>query len=340
MNNHLKNQIPSIALLAVPEASGAALYGLFEILSTFANAWGWITGEDLGCAGFEVNIVAATEEPFRCAGGVPVIPSASIADIQHSDVVIVTDLAIDPEADHREKWLTIQPWLSQMHNNGSLICSVCSGSVLLASSGLLDHKTATTHWGYIKHFQQFFPAVQLLPNRVLIPEDNGNGIVTSGGMAAWEDLAQYLIARFYGEAAAIKTAKLFLLGDRSEGQLIFSAMGKPKRHEDAVIERCQQWIASHYPASNPVQQMVKHSGLAERTFKRRFKLSTGYTPIDYVQTLRVEEAKQILEASADPIDTIALQVGYEDSTSFRRLFKRMVGVTPSRYRQRFQSRPR
>jgi transcriptional regulator GlxA family with amidase domain len=160
-------------------------------------------------------------------------------------------------------------------------------------------------------------------------------------MAAWEDLALYLIARFYGEAAAIKAAKLYLFGDRSEGQLLFAALGKPKRHEDAVIARSQEWIANHYDMPNPVTQMVRRSGLADRSFKRRFKAATGFTPMDYVQTLRVEEAKQALESTDDSVEKIAQQTGYEDPTAFRRLFKRLTGVTPGRYRKRFQRvRPR
>ena len=114
-------------------------------------------------------------------------------------------------------------------------------------------------------------------------------------------------------------------------------MNKPKRHEDAVIARCQEWLADHYNTPNPVKELVNRSGLAERSFKRRFKVATGYTPIDYVQTLRVEEAKHMLETTTDAIDLIARQTGYEDPTSFRRLFKRMAGVTPGRYRQRFQT---
>jgi transcriptional regulator GlxA family with amidase domain len=114
-------------------------------------------------------------------------------------------------------------------------------------------------------------------------------------------------------------------------------MTKPKRHEDAVISDTQQWLAEHYDTSNPVKEMVQRSGLAERSFKRRFKSATGYAPIDYVQTLRVEEAKHMLEATGDAIDQVARKTGYEDPTSFRRLFKRLTGVTPGRYRQRFQS---
>lgn len=330
-------KLPTICILAVPESSGAVLYGLFEVFSVFSSTWAHITGDNHDPAKFDVKIVALSNTSFTCVGGVPVTPHAALADIDNTDVVIVTDLTIDPDTDHSNNWMDITPWLNQIHDAGGLICSVCSGSVLLASSGLLDHKPATTHWAYIDHFQKFYPDVKLEPNRILIPADEENRIVTTGGMAAWEDLALYLITRFYGEANAIKAAKLFLFGDRSEGQLLFAAMSKPKRHEDAVIANSQQWIANHYDTANPVKQMVRQSGLAERTFKRRFKTATGYTPIDYVQTLRVEEAKHMLETTSDAIDVIALHTGYEDPTSFRRMFKRLAGVTPGRYRQRFQS---
>lgn len=328
---------PSVCILALPESSGVVLYGLFEVLSMFSKQWTQVTGNNDHPAEFDVKIVAPSREAFTCVGGIPVTPHASCEEIRQTDVVIVTDLAVDPESDHRQRWAETGVWLQSIHETGCLICSVCSGSVLLAASGLLDGRQATTHWAFVDHFQKFYPKVKLEPSRILVAESEQSGIVTMGGMSAWEDLALYLIARFYGEATAIKAAKLFLFGDRSEGQLLFSAMCKPKRHEDEKIARSQQWIAEHYDSPNPVQMMAKKSGLTERTYKRRFKQATGYTPIDYVQTLRVEEAKQLLEASADAIDIIAHQVGYEDPTSFRRLFKRLTGVTPGRYRQRFQS---
>lgn len=331
------NKTPSICILALPESSGAVLYGLFEVFTVFSEQWAKITGKEDHLAEFDVKIVAPSITPFTCVGGVPVTPHASYEEINHIDVVIITDLAVDPGLDHSKRWLDIISWLHRVHDAGGLLCSVCSGSVLLAASGLLDGRQATTHWAFIDHFRQFFPAVKLEPNRILIPDTEDIHIVTMGGMSAWEDLALYLMARFYGEATAIRAAKLFLIGDRSEGQLLFSAMVKPKRHEDEVIAKSQQWISSHYDSPNPVKLMVKQSGLAERTFKRRFKAATGYTPIDYIQTLRVEEAKQMLETTADAIDIIAKQAGYEDPTSFRRLFKRLTGVTPGRYRQRFRS---
>lgn len=328
---------PSICILALPESSGAVIYGLFEVLSVFGEGWELITGKQDCPTIFDVKIVSLSGTPFTCVGGVPVTPHSALADIEHADVVIVTDLALDPSVDHSSKWEEFSPWLHHLHQAGSVICSVCSGSVLLAGCGFLENLQATTHWAYVEHFRKFFPDVKLEPSRIFIPEKDDNRIVTSGGMASWEDLALYLIARFYGEAAAINAAKFFLLGDRGEGQLLFAAMGKPKRHEDEIITNCQSWIANHYDTVNPVQQMVIQSGLTERTFKRRFKIATGYTPINYVQTLRIEEAKQLLESTSEAIDIIAQQTGYEDPTSFRRLFKRMTGVTPGRYRQRFQS---
>ena len=313
------------------------MYGLFEVLSVFSDGWAQVTGEESQVEAFNVKIVALSEQPFTCVGGVPVVPDAPLHAISEADVVIVTDLAVDPNEDHRGRWAAYAPWLHRIRDQGGLLGSVCSGSLLLADCGFLDQSPAATHWGYVENFRNFFPEVEIKPNRIFLPEVDNNRIVTSGGMSSWEDLALYLIARFYGEAAAVKAAKLFLLGDRGEGQLLFAALTKPKRHEDEAISDCLQWIANHYNIQSPVSAMTTRSGLNSRTFKRRFKLATGYSPIDYVQALRIEEAKQMLEATSDSIDEIAAVAGYEDSTSFRRLFKRLTGVTPGHYRRRFQN---
>jgi transcriptional regulator GlxA family with amidase domain len=336
MSSAISKKVPSVCLLALPESSAIVLYGLYEVLALFSSTWAQVTGDKDCPAHFDVKIVSIDGKAFDCVGGIPVTPHAALADITHADIVIVTDLAVDQAADHTECWGAVTPWLQQMYAADSLVCSVCSGSILLAASGLLDNRPATTHWAFIDYFRQFHPAVDLQPNRILVTSGEQDRIVTAGGMASWEDLALFLIARFYGEANASKAAKLFLFGDRSEGQMLFAAMQKPKRHEDAVIANSQQWIAQHYDSLHPVQRMVEHSGLAVRTFKRRFKSATGFTPIDYVQTLRVEEAKQVLESTSTAIDTIARETGYEDPTSFLIFYTRLVGVTPGRYRQRFQ----
>jgi transcriptional regulator GlxA family with amidase domain len=211
---------------------------------------------------------------------------------------------------------------------------MCTGALVLAEAGLLDGRPATTHWSAAPIVERCYPRVRIDTGRLLAPADEGR-IVTSGGAAAWEDLAVHLIARLAGAAEAVRVAKIFLFGDRTEGQLLYAGARKPRQHADGVVADAQAWIADHYVAANPVTRMVERSGLPERSFKRRFKAATGYTPIDYVQTLRIEEAKQALETSDRPTDAVACEVGYEDPTFFRRLFKRATGVTPARYRQRF-----
>ncbi len=160
--------------------------------------------------------------------------------------------------------------------------------------------------------------------------------VTAGASASWTDLALYLVARFCGEEEARRTAKVFLFGDRSDGQLPFAARVRPPQHDDAAVAAAQRWVADHYAASNPVAAMTRCSGLAQRTFKRRFQVATGYAPLDYVQSLRIEEAKQILETTDQPIDSISGEVGYCEPAAFRHLFKRTTGISPLQYRQRFR----
>ena len=338
-DNHAAGEVdrrPSICILGLPESSSAVLYGLFEVFSTFAGLWAGLMTDDRVDAGFDTRIVATRRKTFRSFAGAPVMPHAALSEVDRADVVVITDLAIDPREDHRGRWPEVVSWLHGLHDRGTMICSVCSGSVLLADAGLLDGRPATTHWAYIDHFHRFFPAVDLQPNRILLPAGPDGRIVTTGGMAAWEDLALYLIARYHGEAAAVQTARLFLFGDRSEGQLLYAARLIPKRIDDAAIAAAQAWVAEHYAAPNCLTRMIAVTGLPERTFKRRFRRATGLTPREYIQTLRIEEAKQMLETGEEAIDTIVEAVGYDDPASFRRLFKRLAGVTPGRYRQRYR----
>jgi transcriptional regulator GlxA family with amidase domain len=142
--------------------------------------------------------------------------------------------------------------------------------------------------------------------------------------------------KFCGEDEARRTAKLFLFGDRSDGQLPFAARVRPPQHDDAAVSAAQLWIAENYASASPVAEMTRASGLAPRTFKR-LQAETGYAPLDYVQSLRIEEAKQMLETTGVPIEAIAEEVGYTEPAAFRRIFKRATGISPLQYRQRFRS---
>ncbi|MBI1179781.1 MAG: helix-turn-helix domain-containing protein [Alphaproteobacteria bacterium] len=323
------------AILALPESTAAALYGLYDVLSSYGEIWSSITGEARGHAGFRVTIVGPTSEPFRCFGDIPVSPHASFEACDTADVLLIPDVMMDLAADPRGRWPEACALIARCHDAGTTICTVCTGSVLLADTGLLDGRDATTYWGCTRMFGAHFPAVKLKAERMLVAADPDHRIVTAGGSSAWQDMALYLISRFCGQTEAVKAAKVFLLGDHSEGQLPYAAMIKPRQHGDAAIAASQEWIASHYESANPVARMMERSGLSERTFKRRFRAATGFTPVEYVQTLRIEEAKQYLETTDLNIDEIGEKVGYSDPAFFRRLFKRQSGTSPAAYRQRY-----
>ncbi len=328
----------TVAIIAVPDTAPAVLYGLSEVFSAVGVAWTEVTGDTIDSRRMVPEVVAEAAAPFTCEVGAPVVPRATFHATGARDVVIVPDLALRADLDPRGRWSAAVAWLREQYAGGAVVCSVCTGSLMLAEAALLDGLEATTHWAARPHFRRFYPAVALRPERVLVPAGPEHRIITAGGHASWAELALYLVARFCGRDEAIRIAKLFLLGDRSDGQLPFAAMLRPARHGDAAIERCQVWIAHRYADPNPVAGMQMRSGLAPRTFKRRFRAATGYGPIEYVQTLRIEEAKHLLETTSTSLEEIAAAVGYRDPTSFRRVFTRMTGVTPARYRKRFRGR--
>lgn len=327
----------SVSLIAVPEVSAAIVYGLHEVFTCVGTVWETLTGEKTDTRLISPRIVGRTLEPMRTTFGATIAPGHTLDEEHRTDVVIVGDLNFDDGGGPVGRWQPEVEWIRRQYERGAIVCSVCTGSMMLAEAGLLNNREATTHWSACGVFERCYPQVLLRPERVLVPSGLEHRIVTSGGSTSWTDLALYLVARFCGEAEARRIAKVYLFGDRSDGQLPFAAMARPKQHEDAVIAKCQVWIADHYAIANPVAKMTEQSGLAPRTFKRRFVNATGYAPLDYVQSLRMEEAKQILETTGEAIDNIACQVGYDEPNSFRRLFKRTTGITPHQYRLRFRN---
>ncbi len=326
-----------VGILALHESAPAVVYSLYEVLGAVGRVWQEVTGEVVPARGMRPIVVAEHDEPFRCRVGATITPDARFAGVDALDIVIVPDLAITADDNLHGLWPAAVDWIRRQYAAGAIVCSVCTGSLLLAEAGLLDGIEATTHWSACALFASHYPKVKLHPERILVPSGCEHRVITSGGFASWSELALYLVARFSGRQEAIRIAKLFVLGDRSDGQLPFSAMIRPSRHSDGLIERCQAWIAYHYAGPAPVKRLIEYSGLHARTFKRRFRAATGYSPIEYVQAVRIEEAKHFLETTNLPTDEVAEQVGYRDPASFRRLFRHMTGVTPARYRQRFAS---
>lgn len=325
-----------VRLLAVPESTPTTLHAFLEVFSSVGVAWSRLTGQPAEAPRMRVRVVARGTEPFPSPVGPVISPDLALTDARESaDIVIVTDLDLGDGPGDFSRWAEEAAWIRRQLDNGATVCSVCTGSLLLASSGVLDGRDATTHWAAAEMMRAAFPRVRLHPDRILCASGPSQRIVTSGGPGSWEDLALHLIARFCGPQEAVRTAKLFVLGDRSCGQLLFSLLGRPRYHRDAAVGEAQAWIAEHYARKTPVAEMVARSGLPERSFKRRFRAATGYAPVDYVQAVRIEEAKHMLETSDLATDAIAFEVGYDDPSYFRRLFRRKTGVTPAAYRRHF-----
>jgi transcriptional regulator GlxA family with amidase domain len=185
-------------------------------------------------------------------------------------------------------------------------------------------------------FRQAFPDVRLHEDRILVQTGDGHNIISCGGASSWQDLALLLIAKYGGTEEAIRISRFFLYQWHRDGQLPYASMAVNVVHGDGAILKCQSWIAGNYERADVVAEAARMSGLPKRTFDRRFKAATGYSPLAYVHALRVEEAKQMLETGSAPVDAVGREVGYEDTASFRRLFRRVTGISPGDYRRRFQ----
>jgi len=328
--------LPRIALLAAPESSASILYGLFDVLLSVGPMWPDMIAAEGGDRLLDVKIVAADREPFRCFGEILVEPHAAIGETDAVDAVVVCDMYTRIDTPPRGRFATELAWLRRMQAGGALISSVCSGSLLLAEAGLLDGRSCTGHWAYRELFRWAYPKVQFSPDGILDLSSEEDGLITAGGVTSWQDLALHLIARFCGPQHAAQTAKIHLLAGHEDGQLPFSAMNRRVRSDDRIINECLAWIAENYTVATPVTAMAERSGLTRRTFARRFLAATGQRPIDHVQALRIEGARTLLEEGEAAVDDIGFEVGYEDPTFFRRLFKRTTGMTPAAYRRKYQ----
>jgi transcriptional regulator GlxA family with amidase domain len=262
-------------------------------------------------------------------------PDFAVDELDETDVAIVCDMYQHINTPPIGNYGREIDWIKRIHAKGAIIASVCSGSIILAESGILDGFEAAGHWAYREMFRDHYPKVKLQENAILCLSGERDRIVTAGAVASWQELALHLITRLCGPKEALRTTKIFLLSDHSGGQLPFAVVTPRIQQTDAVIGDCQVWIAENYASSNPVAGMTARAGLNPRTFARRFRSATETQPMDYVHAIRIEEAKQLLESSDISVEEIGQAVGYEDPTSFRRLFKRKGGLTPAAYRRKF-----
>lgn len=326
----------TVALLGMPEATAATLYGFLDALSGVGLVWQLLHGQDPIAPVFRPLVVSDDGLPLVVANGVRITPDASFADCPRPDVVCITDMAVLPGQPLDERYDAAVTWLRACHAAGAVLASACAGAVLLARTGLLEGLDATSHWAYCDALKREHPRTRWHPERGLVVAGEGKRIVMAGSGVSWHMLVLYLIARYAGPREAMQVARLNLMELNTTSAVAYASLTHGGPSADPVIARCQQWAAMNYQVESPVTQMVALSGLPERTFKRRFTQSTGMSPLEYVHTLRFEEAKQMLESGNDPIEAIAVEVGYQDASFFGRLFRRKVALSPAQYRRRFK----
>ncbi len=306
--NKQTEQKLSIAILAYPNAQISAIYGLIDLFET-AVRLAKQSGQE-----YQLSIERLTQVPDSGQYQVTIIPPS------------MHELGITSEQ------TDFVPWLLQQHQQGSLLCSVCAGAFLLAETGLLNHRPATTHWALGDDFHNKYPDVQLNVDKLVI--DDGD-IITAGGLMAWLDLGLKLIDRFFTTSAMLATARYFLVDPGGREQRFYSTFAPVLSHGDDKILKVQHWLQLHSAEAIYIPKLAAMAGLGERTFLRRFVKATKLKPLEYLQHLRIGKAKDLIETSSLNIDEIAWQVGYQDPSAFRRTFHKTIGLTPREYRQRF-----
>lgn len=323
-----------IAILAFPQSTASTIYGMYDLFKGVGRDWGFLTEGNPGPELIAPQIVSTHSGSFSTANGVVLTPHCHLDALPAPQVVCVPDIFVAP-GDSLADLAAELRYLRRVYHQGATIATACSGALLLAESGLLNGWEATTHWGYCDYLKSQYPQINVHPQRALVATGDGQRLVMAGGGTTWLDLALLLIARFCGVEEAMRMARLNLIDWHTVGQQPFARLARTRQVEDAVIADCQVWIAENYQQAAPVALMMQRSGLPERSFKRRFQQATGMSPLEYVHTLRLEEAKQMLERSDLSVEAIANDVGYEDAGFFSRLFRRQVGLTPAAYRKRF-----
>jgi transcriptional regulator GlxA family with amidase domain len=324
-----------VAIIALPEVGVSTVYGMFDMFMSAGRDWGLIVDGRPGEPVILPRVVAASRAPFAAGNGITIQPDATFDEVDRPDLVCVPELLVPPGEPLDGRFRAEIEFLLRCHASGALLATACSGALLLAEAGLLDGHDATTHWAYCDLMTRRYPRIRVHAQRALVVSGAEQRLIMAGGGTSWLDLALFLIARLASVEAAMQVARINLIDWHDIGQQPFARLARTRQADDAVIARCQVWIAENYAEHQPVAQMTRLSGLAQRSFARRFQQATGMAPLEYVHTVRLEEAKHMLETGAAPVEAIANDVGYEDAGFFSRLFRRKVGLTPVQYRRRF-----
>lgn len=327
----------TVSVIGFDGALASAITGVIDLFRLAGVTWARINGEPPEPQ-FTTRLLTKDGVPCRCINGLTILPDGAWNDRPSSEDD--TNLVIIPTIGGPiERVLAENPelikWLAgfQSSDSGQVrVASNCTGAFMLAEAGLLDGRQATTHWGFSNQFRQRYPAVDLHQDKLVTVDGH---IACAGGGMAWWDLGIYLVERYAGARVARELAKAFVIDAGRTSQAPYGALQARRYHSDAAILKLQDWLDEHYDQPVTLQFLAAQCGLTERSLIRRFRAATGDTPVGYLQILRIEAARQRLESSRISVEEVTRQVGYEDLSSFSRLFRKHTGLSPGAYRSRF-----
>ncbi|RNI28978.1 GlxA family transcriptional regulator [Rufibacter latericius] len=280
---------------------------------------------------FKVQLLGLSRDTRITNGLFSITPELVVQDTVKTDLIIIP-------AVHGEMHKVIEankdfvPWIVRQYKNGAEVVSLCIGAFILASTGLLKGRSCTTHWLAAEEFRQMFPDVHLLPYKIITDE---GGIYTSGGAYSSLNLILYLVEKFAGRNMAVRSSKIFEIDIDRNSQSPFIIFHGQKEHQDEPIRKAQEFIEQNFQNKITVEELADMSFLGRRNFERRFKKATSNTVIEYIQRVKIEAAKIGLETSRENVNEVMYSVGYSDTKAFRTTFKKITGISPLEYRNKY-----
>ena len=281
---------------------------------------------------FEVNLVSATEEKKLTSGFLTIHSNRTIKESRENDLIIIPATLIRSYETATENNKLLIDWIREQYKQGAGVASMCAGSFMLASTGLLSGRICSTHWAFADEFKHIFPNVDLQTDKLITDE---NGIYTNGGAYSFLNLLLYLVEKFYDRKAAVYCAKYFQIDLDRNRQSEFLIFTGHKNHNDDVILSVQTFMEGNYQDKTSIEDLCVKFGLSRRSFDRRFIKATGLRPLDYLQRIKVEVAKKEFESSRKSVSEVMYKVGYNDTKAFREVFSRITGTTPIDYKAKY-----
>jgi transcriptional regulator GlxA family with amidase domain len=281
---------------------------------------------------FDVHLVGITHHTDLYGGAFSIKPDLALQDAPDTDLIIIPALMGNAFEDAKTN-AAFNPWIVAQYKRGAEIASLCTGAFLLATTGLVDGKRCATHWFAADEFRKAFPKVNLVPEKIIVDED---GIYSSGGAYSFLNLILYLVEKFAGRETSIACSKMFEIEYNRESQSVFTIFNGQKDHEDGTIKLAQQFIERNFQEKMTVEQLASMFALSRRNLERRFKKATTNTLVEYMHRVKVEAAKKSLETGREHVNEIMYRVGYNDSKTFRDIFKKYTGLSPVEYKNRYR----